>query len=55
VQKVGPTSTQTVHVAQLNQRRGRVAIAQELQGGVSGAKRITDGLLPVGVLVLQQN
>jgi len=55
VQEVGAAPSQTVHIAQLNQRRGRVAIAQELQGGVSGTKRITYGFLPVGVLILKSN
>lgn len=53
VHEVGATAAQTVHVAQLDERRRAVSVAKELQGCIARAKRITYGLLPVGVLVLQ--
>lgn len=52
VHEICSTSTQAVHVAQLDERRRGVAIAEELQCGIPRAKRITYGLLPVGILVL---
>lgn len=53
VHEICSTSTQAVHVAQLDERRRCVAIAEELQCGIPRAKRITYGLLPVRILVLQ--
>lgn len=53
VHKVGAAPTQTVHVAQLDEGRRRVPVAQKLQRGIPRAQRIPDGLLPVRVLVLQ--